>query len=863
MIKITKKNIFAIVILILFYFCLFFLLQKVDKQPINKVGLSNYIPQEKQYLLILLNGYSLVSNTSVFYPTVKTSPNDIKYLFTSIKEYVDLKINHDYLSFASKRVAELATWRDNVNWDNILNEYFKLVSNYISLLTQQTLPPTNPSQSLQPLLQLKQVLSTHHLDLQNILFDSTMSKKKKERLQGLLDNVFKNLNSKINKFFLPYNPFYLKYSLSDVIAEKEYGFYEATIDVSNMPGYFQKSIQLQVGKNTYSGIISPESKLLTFENIEIPNQKDVDFISLKLPKINIFSGQIPTLQKNQSNDYSEYAYYFDIPDLETGKNFLLKLDYLLDDPVIVQLNQISVNEKGGSEITNLINETIYPHKKKFVIYKQFQIEQKKANSFNRFILVSKKPILRSGLKSIVLEIIPVFEPEITILKEKSLPNLNSTVSYKKISDNKYSITTTNTTLDQNNYIYNSLGFGWIMNKKGQAEYLPTKYVYYFWILTNIGLVFLIYYFLFQPQWIKQLTSQETKIQLYKTFKFIIKILLKPFGSLWRFIKRLIIRLRFILLLITIIGIIFNVFLINQNYDFTILFFALIWLVLVIGYQAESRVIFFFALLFLTLCPFLLILKLNFIAEKSAIWAYMMLIIGAISFGIEIKNKKTELVDYHLLFKNVLNDLKTVCPIINHNIKVLFVKIFGNKFASMLLFSKRSLLSIRFFFIKFVKILLPSFFIIGLTIILSLPKIQAYRLKMRRLSINPKIEKIQPWLVYPGQKLIISGKNFCFETGQTCNLEFSNKLTPIIAPMMEDKVTFALPLSWPKNTEIYVRVIKRIRWLGKIEIAKSNVVKFKILDPLAPWSQETDEFFEQLRNLDKEALQINGYNIDNK
>jgi hypothetical protein len=49
---------------------------------------------------------------------------------------------------------------------------------------------------------------------------------------------------------------------------------------------------------------------------------------------------------------------------------------------------------------------------------------------------------------------------------------------------------------------------------------------------------------------------------------------------------------------------------------------------------EGRVSVAGALIFLALCPFLLIFKKDPIAEKAAIWAYMFLVVGTIQMFVE-------------------------------------------------------------------------------------------------------------------------------------------------------------------------------------------------------------------------------------
>jgi len=89
-----------------------------------------------------------------------------------------------------------------------------------------------------------------------------------------------------------------------------------------------------------------------------------------------------------------------------------------------------------------------------------------------------------------------------------------------------------------------------------------------------------------------------------------------------------------------LAIAFDIFLISAAFDLIVLFFVFWWLALNLAFKLKGRLSIAIALFFLALCPFLLILKLDNIAEKAAIWAYMFLLIGTIKMLFEMK-KNTE------------------------------------------------------------------------------------------------------------------------------------------------------------------------------------------------------------------------------
>ncbi len=84
----------------------------------------------------------------------------------------------------------------------------------------------------------------------------------------------------------------------------------------------------------------------------------------------------------------------------------------------------------------------------------------------------------------------------------------------------------------------------------------------------------------------------------------------------------------------ILGILIDIFVFKFTSDFIILFLTGLWVLSIYRFKFEGRVSIGFALFFLILCPFLLILGKEPIAEKVAIWAYMFLVVGVIQMFIE-------------------------------------------------------------------------------------------------------------------------------------------------------------------------------------------------------------------------------------
>ena len=96
---------------------------------------------------------------------------------------------------------------------------------------------------------------------------------------------------------------------------------------------------------------------------------------------------------------------------------------------------------------------------------------------------------------------------------------------------------------------------------------------------------------------------------------------------------------FFWLILGIFGILLDIFVLKFTSDLLILFLTGLWILSVFHFKFEGRVSISLALGFLILCPFLLIFNKETIAEKSAVWAYMFLLVGVIQMIIEYIRKE--------------------------------------------------------------------------------------------------------------------------------------------------------------------------------------------------------------------------------
>ena len=115
--------------------------------------------------------------------------------------------------------------------------------------------------------------------------------------------------------------------------------------------------------------------------------------------------------------------------------------------------------------------------------------------------------------------------------------------------------------------------------------------------------------------------------------FLFSLFLLPWQVLKKIFKEYVFN-QITLIILVILGILIDIFVFKFTSDFIILFLTGLWVLSIYRFKFEGRVSIGFALFFLILCPFLLILGKEPIAEKVAIWAYMFLVVGVIQMFIE-------------------------------------------------------------------------------------------------------------------------------------------------------------------------------------------------------------------------------------
>jgi len=378
----------------------------------------------------------------------------------------------------------------------------------------------------------------------------------------------------------------------------------------------------------------------------------------------------------------------------------------------------------------------------------------------------------------------------------------------------------------------SLLIEFIRNKVGY--YVNNNNSWKVFLLYSLPLIFYILYFSILHKFI----SRKNKLIAGK----FIKNLMKPS------------------IIIPIILMAVDIFIVRKYSDNITSLLTLLWMFAVITYRIDARISFGLALIFLIFCPFLLSVTMVWIAEKSAIWAYMILVVGTFQSIFDIspilqKALKTKFVQFIIKFiRAVLTTFDRLIIdsiIFIKNTFILLIKLIFNRlpntFIGWLIFIGKLFLLIIISFIFLISVIFITLKIRDNIRIINHKKI--------RLSMNPTIEAIEPKLVYKGTKIVVYGKVFGWDDKRSQILIDGKKIDGV--SWTDSKIIFPVPLHWKTGVH-KIWIEKKIDWDGKIEIAKSQIFEIKVLPITDKITKDDKLYFEELKKLRKETLKINGY-----
>lgn len=128
--------------------------------------------------------------------------------------------------------------------------------------------------------------------------------------------------------------------------------------------------------------------------------------------------------------------------------------------------------------------------------------------------------------------------------------------------------------------------------------------------------------------------------------------------------------------------------------------------------------------------------------------------------------------------------------------------------------------------------------------------------VNRFSFDPVVQKVEPSIIYPSTKVIIWGENFGWkeQEGSILQNQYGEVRTDV---WTNTKIVFETPLSWPPGL-LQFRIVKPSNYEGRHIYAVSKIFKIQLLPRGNEFTPMDDEFFRQLKDLDPETREINGY-----
>lgn len=284
----------------------------------------------------------------------------------------------------------------------------------------------------------------------------------------------------------------------------------------------------------------------------------------------------------------------------------------------------------------------------------------------------------------------------------------------------------------------------------------------------------------------------------------------------------------------------------------------LWFLIAIKKKISSFFIFLFSVFFLFLSTIiLLMLHRPDIAGRSAMFAYVFLMMGTILGIIQgvVRSQTIGITQF-------LNEAAGVRFTIDDVRKLLYT--LARKIFTYLLGIFKALVGVRqqtffgtiIFLIKRVAVLTIILFIFygGVVVLNRLYVVFATQREIR--SETPVISHIEPKIVYFATKVVVLGRGFG-EKGDPNVKLFRNGEEVEETFWSSGKIIFNVPLSWNIGEHsLWIERTEDVR--GKKTVLKSNAETIRIIDRADGWSQEDEEYFEQLKYLKEETLQLNGY-----
>lgn len=805
------------------------------------VILHPIIGNDNQYL------YNRIPN----FPFVKTKIGNLHYFFALIAEEINQqkKTEQDLVyTYAGKRLSELEIWGNDLkvlgtiknltrlenwwikqdpgiwkiykyniykSWEASLARYYILWKKEISNLYTKE----NENQ-LENLTILKGYLIKHKQKFASIVYNSNKSPDEKKYLFNLYSLIYNELNKRIGKSLPEYDSRTIYYTLNDLVRDKQ-ETYDIFLSLWDIPSYINLNPRLMLNDRLIFPQVLKENTA-KFKNIIIDNQQ-------KLLKLRIDNSSFPIKIEVASRLFDEknklYQISMNIPKLPDDFNYYIKVNFKFNQRVILNINK-EIIIKNKIYLQEIFRRDLFPINTASVLFEPVFFD----NNYNySFSFLSYQPLTESELKSLKIEFQPVIDPDIII--EKHFGTIN---------------TGNINTVDSFPY---------------------HKAIFTLFLLITFAILFYIFKKAIKKSALKRL------IEINGYFSYLLKNIVEN---------------RLALIALFIITFTANLFFNKNNSFFLTILAMILWIFCVISYSLEAKITIIFSAIFLGFCLLSSVFNINLFMEKTAIWFYMFLVLGVGQYILEtIIHTKVVLNNFRtfdksspkfnkdlvLFVTNTMTIARKQQITLNSWLKTIHADILSLSVVSSKQWRRVKMKILDPIFNNFIKKLV-FFYIphsknkadvsrsvrrVTITLIVIVAYLVIHYIDYQYatyINLSSSIIKVQPKIVYHSTKVILRGYNFSWQLN--ANDKLMSQYGKVSTTLWNDsKIIFTVPLHWkPGNIRLW---IERERvWNSSKIIVKSKTITIKLLSVSNNMSKDDDEYFKQLKLLDKETLELNGY-----
>ncbi len=616
------------------------------------------------------------------------------------------------------------------------------------------------------------------------------------------------------------------------LRDKEFGIY--SLHLYNMPGIWESSdeVTLQFKSQTYK--IRGENNDFTLNNLRIvPSlfKNSSEKIVILYPEVNL-ADQLTWTWNAKRKEYSAKIKPNDFD------KYLFALKSQVKEPYLIRITETkraNIRGKFIHDDTDLLNEEIFPQDSN--VEKTWIIASSSKNK--DFILTVK--ILPLEKKTTIdpnsissIKLVPIPEPLVQLKKEVALEGKGD-FEIKRLNRYTFELLTQDLSSSEKEYL-KSYYDNWALEDRGDLVILrfkPYIYTLRLLIIFNSFFVFLIILALLK-------LGRSTATAFLNT------------------ITRLSTRLRYPLLFVFLAGLTFDLLVLKSYSSLVFLGLTSIWIAVIIGLKLQALSGFNLTLFFLMAVPFFAYFGKEGIAEKFAVWGVNFALISSLQLLLFIDHQSSNVPRSFTAMRMIKSPFIFISNKLIKQVKAT-VKLFRQVILGI--FNQRPKTTLDYFLntMKALLLVIAAFFVTVFisVVLLKVNKEIAIKRDLEvQYSRHPRINLFEPRIAYFSTKVLMRGTNFGWKQQDKVRLVKDGQV--ISTDLWTDnKIIFTVPLHWKIGiSNIWIE--KKVTWKGKSYTAKSNDILLKIIPRSNTFTPADDEYFNQLKYLDKEALQINGY-----